>query len=73
MKDMLRAKYGLKPHIVGNSGLSSLAKELEWNELARLFVQRFQQIHGMPTDSLAGPRAFATLDATAVGGAVVKE
>jgi hypothetical protein len=58
--DVLRNKYKLPPHTVNN--------EPEWNELARLFVQRFQQIHGMPTDSLAGPRAFAILDGTAKCG-----
>lgn len=57
--DALRDKYQLRPYTVNN--------EPDWNELARLFVQRFQQIHGMPTDSLAGPRAFAMLDSTAVG------
>jgi murein L,D-transpeptidase YcbB/YkuD len=58
--DILRDKYNLLPHAVNN--------EADWNELARLFVQRFQQIHGMPTDSLAGPRAFEVLDATGRGG-----
>ncbi len=55
--DTLRDKYSLATHIVNN--------EPEWNELARLFVQRFQQIHGIPTDSLAGQRTFQLLDATA--------
>lgn len=66
---LLREKYGLKPHTVAQN---DPAREQEWNELARLFVQRFQQIHGLPTDSLAGPHSFKILDATAVGSAVVK-
>jgi len=65
--DTLRKKYGLKPHVVAQN---DPAREAQWNELARLFVQRFQQIHNMPHDSLPGPRTFAMLDATAVGDTV---
>jgi hypothetical protein len=66
----LRERYGLKPHTVAPNNPT---REEEWNELARLFVQRFQQIHDLPTDSLAGPHAFRVLDGTAVGKAVIKE
>ena len=60
--DVLRAKYGLEPHTIADP-----AKDQEWNELARLFVQRFQQIHQMPPDSLAGPHSFKLLEAIADG------
>jgi hypothetical protein len=65
----LRERYGLKPHTVAPNNPT---REEEWNELARLFVQRFQQIHDLPTDSLAGPHAFRVLDGTAVGDAVIR-
>lgn len=59
---VLREKYGLKPHT-----LNDPVKEQEWNELARLFVQRFQQIHQIPPDSLAGPHSFKLLEAIGEG------
>ncbi len=66
----LREKYGLRARPVDSV---DPAREREWNELARIFVQRFQQIHGIPADSLAGPHSFNVLDATAVGAQVIRE
>ena len=63
----LRAHYKL-PHRV----IPDAQKEQEWNELARVFVARFQQIYNLPPDSLAGIGTFAALDATAVGSAVMR-
>ena len=60
--EKLRNKYGLRPHISGNP-----EREREWNELARIFVQRFQQIRRIPDDSLAGPHAFRLLDTLTEG------
>jgi len=65
----LRERYGLRARPIDSV---DPAREAEWNELARIFVQRFQQIHGIPADSLAGPHAFAVLDGTAVGDAVIR-
>ena len=58
--EALRRQYKLLPNTI-----NSPDKEAEWNTLARLFVQRFQQIHGMPHDSLAGAHSFAVLEASA--------
>jgi murein L,D-transpeptidase YcbB/YkuD len=58
--DGLRDKYKLQANLMPDA-----EKEQNWNELARVFVQRFQQIHGIPHDSLAGPHTFALLDALA--------
>jgi hypothetical protein len=60
--EALRKQYGLRANPINDP-----IKEQEWNELARLFVQRFQQIHNLPHDSLAGVRSFLVLDATGVG------
>lgn len=42
--------------------LATAEQEAYWNKMARLFVQRFQQIHGMPADTLAGVNSFRLLD-----------
>ncbi len=52
----IRARYGFRKYTVTN--------EDEWNALARLFVQRFQELSQIPTDSLAGPATFAILELT---------
>ena len=62
--NLLRKKYGLRPHVVAPN---DPAREQEWNELARVFLQRFQQIHQIPPDSLAGPHSFKLLEAIAEG------
>lgn len=57
-KQTLRARYHhLRPNTINDP-----AKEQEWNELARLFVQRFQEIHKLPPDSLAGMQTFQVLE-----------
>ncbi len=43
------------------------ANEQEWNDLARLFVARFQELNGLPHDSLAGPSTFDRLEAAGYG------
>jgi hypothetical protein len=39
-----------------------IGDEEKWNRFARRFVERFQQLQGIPADSLAGVNTFAALE-----------